>query len=135
MTATVLYNDRVTAAASAQTSDGQLWLNQNDFAAASGWRPEPEGLCRGDACIRANDDWVNDNGAISLSAFAAHMNQPALHDQANDVWSFGESAGALHDQMFSLTAPDFTLPDLDGNMHSLSDYRGKKVFMFSWGSY
>ena len=27
----------------------------------------------------------------------------------------------------SLDAPDFSLPDLDGKMHSLSDYRGKKV--------
>ncbi|MCC7122956.1 MAG: redoxin domain-containing protein [Gammaproteobacteria bacterium] len=37
--------------------------------------------------------------------------------------------------MMSLEAPDFTLPDLDGRLHSLSDYRGKKVFLFSWGSY
>ena len=28
-----------------------------------------------------------------------------------------------------------TLPDIDGKLHSLSDYRGKKVFLFSWGSY
>ena len=27
-------------------------------------------------------------------------------------------------------APDFTLPDQNGNMHSLSDYRGKKVILY-----
>ena len=27
-------------------------------------------------------------------------------------------------------APDFTLPDQDGNMHSLSEYRGKKVILY-----
>ena len=27
-------------------------------------------------------------------------------------------------------APDFTLPDKDGKMHSLSDYRGKKVIVY-----
>jgi peroxiredoxin len=32
-------------------------------------------------------------------------------------------------------APDFTLPDLDGRMHSLSDYRGKKVFLLAWASW
>ena len=27
-------------------------------------------------------------------------------------------------------APDFTLPDQDGNLHSLSDYRGQKVILY-----
>ena len=27
-------------------------------------------------------------------------------------------------------APDFTLPDQDGTMHSLSDYRGRKVVLY-----
>ena len=27
-------------------------------------------------------------------------------------------------------APDFTLPDQNGNVHSLSDYRGKKVVLY-----
>ena len=28
------------------------------------------------------------------------------------------------------TAPDFTLPDQEGQMHSLADYRGKKVILY-----
>ena len=28
------------------------------------------------------------------------------------------------------TAPDFTLPDQDGNPHTLSEYRGKKVILY-----
>ena len=27
-------------------------------------------------------------------------------------------------------APDFTLPDQNGDMHSLADYRGKKVLLY-----
>ena len=27
-------------------------------------------------------------------------------------------------------APDFTLPDQNGDMHSLEDYRGKKVLLY-----
>lgn len=27
-------------------------------------------------------------------------------------------------------APDFTLPDQDGTMHSLSQYRGRKVILY-----
>ena len=29
-----------------------------------------------------------------------------------------------------IQAPDFTLPDQNGNRHSLSDYRGKKVVLY-----
>jgi peroxiredoxin len=32
-------------------------------------------------------------------------------------------------------APDFTLPDLEGRLHSLRDYRGRKVFLCSWASW
>jgi alkyl hydroperoxide reductase subunit AhpC len=34
-----------------------------------------------------------------------------------------------------VAAPDFTLPDLDGNLHSLSDHRGEKVVLLSWASF
>jgi hypothetical protein len=52
-----------------------------------------------------------------------------------DTVAFGASVNARRDDLLSTQAPDFTLPDLDGKLHSLSDYRGKKVFLFSWGSY
>ena len=29
-----------------------------------------------------------------------------------------------------IEAPDFTLPDQNGEMHSLSDYRGQKVILY-----
>ena len=32
-------------------------------------------------------------------------------------------------------APDFTLPSLDGRRVSLSDYRGKRVVLFTWASW
>ena len=32
-------------------------------------------------------------------------------------------------------APDFTLPDVDGVPRSLSQLRGKKVFLATWASW
>ena len=34
-----------------------------------------------------------------------------------------------------LDIPDFSLPDRDGKMHKLSDFRGKKVLVITWASW
>lgn len=31
--------------------------------------------------------------------------------------------------------PDITLPDLDGNAHSLAQHRGKRLLVFMWASW
>ena len=132
---TVLYDDRSTTVSRATDDGAALWLSPGEFADATGWKPEPQGLCKGDACIQTRDEWCDDAGNFDLTAFAAHLNQPLVRDEASDTWSFGESASTRSNELLSLQAPDFTLPDLDGKQHSLSDYRGKKIFLYSWGSY
>jgi len=74
-------------------------------------------------------------GPLDLAAFAGPLDCPVVRDEEHAVWAFGESAAARQADLTSVEARDFTLPDLDGNMHSLSDYRGKKVFLHSWASY
>jgi hypothetical protein len=132
---TVLYDDRVSEGLDATGTGDHLWLAPADFARATGWKLETQGLCRGDACVQLNPAWRNSQGQLDLCAFARHMGQPVVHETAQNAYAFGESAGTRHAALASGVAPDFTLPDLDGKLHSLSDYRGKKVFLFSWGSY
>jgi hypothetical protein len=72
---------------------------------------------------------------FNLAALARLLGQPVVHEDAHGVWSFGESAHARSEAMRSLRAPDFTLPDLEGRLHSLTDYRGKKVFLVFWASW
>lgn len=130
---TLLYDERVTTLPAAEVKGEALWLTAADLRSATGWKLETEGLCRGDACVRVDAAWRDGAGRIDLSAFARHMGQPITRDDT--VWAFGASVNTRHDALFSLDAPDFSLPDLDGVMHALSDYRGKKVFLHSWGSY
>lgn len=132
---TILYDDRVTDVTSAKVSGEQLWLTPAELRAVTGWKLETEGLCKDAACVRVDQQWLDAAGRINLSAFAGHLGQPVTREPAHDAWAFGESVSARRDALFGLEAPNFTLPDLDGKLHSLSDYRGKKVFMYSWGSY
>ena len=71
------------------------------------------------------------HGRIDLTALSAYLGQSMVRD--DDALAFGESVATRHDALFSLQAPDFTLLDIDGKLHSLSDFCGKKVLMYSWG--
>ncbi len=138
MSVTILYEDHAAVAARDAREDGdRLLLSPGDFEAATGWVLKPQGLCRDEACLMlpADGSWVDGEGRIDLAAFSRHFQRPVVHDEEHSIWSVGASADARADALLSLEAPDFTLPDVDGKPHSLSDFRGKRVFMFSWGSY
>jgi len=59
------------------------------------------------------------------------------------AFSAGAQAADLEDLLFDLqliplggeTPPAFTLESLDGKKVSLSDYRGKPVFLYFWASW
>ena len=61
--------------------------------------------------------------------------RPVALDEAERVAYLGVSAAERGRQLASLEAPDFTLPDLDGRLHSLRDHRGVKVFLVAYGSW
>lgn len=137
MTVTVLYEGVTHEVAGAATGDGRLWLTPQDLAAATGWEWKPVGMCRGDACVPVppGESWQGDDGRIDVTAFTSYLGHPVVHDAKHDVWAFGDRPDVRAARLQSLEAPEFTLPDLDNNLHSLSDYRGSKVFLLAWASY
>jgi hypothetical protein len=140
--ATVIYEARTSDVPAAEATGGDLWLPSAALAGATGWELKPEGICRDEMCIpvpadraaalvreREDEDWLN------LAEFARYMGLPSAHDSSGQIWSFGASPQALQSNLAGLEAPDFTLPDIEGRNHSLSDYRGKKVFLLLWSSW
>ncbi|MEN3272868.1 MAG: hypothetical protein V7636_1629 [Actinomycetota bacterium] len=92
---------------------------------ATGWAMKPEGLCRDDICVLVPDDVRGDPVALW-----DRLGWPAV-SSGEDAY-LGEAATARADALVGTIAPDFTLRDLNGVEHSLSDHRGKKVFVASW---
>jgi hypothetical protein len=139
MAVTLIYDNRASRAPSAVENGGDLWLSFEDLRASTGWEQKPEGLCLGDRCVPVppsrTSEFIAADGRFNLSAFARYLEQPVVHDDTASVWLFGESADVRGQALRSLEAPDFRLPDLDGNLHALSDYRGKKVLLLSWASW
>lgn len=139
MPTTVIYGDKTSQVASASAQGDNLWLSLDDVHRATGWELKPEGVCKGEICVpippRRHDEFVRADKSFNLGAFARHLGQPVAYDAVHAVWFFGEGSDARRNHLRSLEAPDFTLPDIDGKKHSLSDYRGKKVLLLSWASW
>ena len=101
-----------------------------------GWQLKPEGLCRGEVCVPVRDrSKLLVDGAIDLSGFAEALGRPLALDAAEGAAAIGTAAADRAAQLLSLEAPDFTLPDLEGKLHSLSDHRGKKVLLIAYASW
>jgi hypothetical protein len=140
MSVTIIYGDHPVSVASATTEGNNLWLSLDDLRATTGWELKPQGVCLGEVCVpipagRETDFVRADGKQFNLTALARQLNQPAVHDDAYAVWFFGEAANARDNAWQSLQAPDFMLPDLDGQWHSLSEYRGRKILLVSWASW
>ncbi len=113
-----------------------VWLSFNALKTALGWERKPEGLCQGDVCIPVEDeeDLLSDDG-VDLAALAELLTRPLALDPEERVAYLGEAARDQSAQLMSLRAPDFSLPDLDGKLHSLSDQRGRKVLLVAYASW
>lgn len=118
------------------TSLDPLTVSVDDFAGATGWVLKPEGFCRGDVCVPVRDSSVQtSDGGINVQAAATALRRSAVFDSMRGIAALGESARDLGDQMSSLVAPDFTLPDIDGNPVSLHSFNRRKVLLLAWSSW
>jgi len=134
----IIFGERVTAGVEADVKADQLWLSAGDFKRVSGWEYKPQGFCKGDVCVPIPDARKSEfvpGDLYNLAALANLLGQPVVADGAHHAWCFGEAASERKRMLTSLDAPDFSLPDLDGKMHSLSEHRGKKVLLVSWASW
>ena len=116
----------------------QLWISREVISELTGWQLKPEGLCKGEVCTpldAAVTDRLVDGDLIHASGLWESLGRPVLRDSDATTWMIGEAAADRSRRLESLEAPDFTLPDIEGKLHSLSDFRGTKVFLSTWASW
>jgi hypothetical protein len=139
--ATIVYDDTATDLAAASEDAGQLWITTADLKRATRFEVKPQGVCRDELCFplpkARQQEFVRKTPPVSwfnMTAFAALVHQPVAHDAALSAWYFGLRSDQRQ-QLSSLQAPDFTLPDLHGKLHRLSDFEGKKILLVTWASW
>jgi len=141
MTATRLrlFDDGQEVSLDASVEDGRVRISPDVLKTGLGWELKPEGLCQGATCIpvRDRDALVPDaaRGDVDLEAFAAALGRPIAVEAGAGVAAIGVAADERAARIATLEAPDFELPDLSGEMHRLSDHRGKKVLLIAYASW
>lgn len=132
---TVIDDGRISQVAAA-AEHASVRLSPAALHTALGWDVKPQGLCKGDRCVPTSDhpDLATADG-IDLGRFAQLLSRPIATDIEERVAYIGVAAADRAAQLTSLEAPDFTLPDLDGTLHSLSDYVGRKLLLVAYASW
>ena len=115
-----------------------VWaLDPAQFAELTGWELKPEGLCAGDVCapLFQRDRVITADGRIIVEEAAPLIGRTMVVDAPRGVAAMTASAASRSAEMVSLDAPDIALPDLDGNLVSLGDFRRRKLVFLAWSSW
>ena len=115
---------------------GNLGVSANSFSHATGWTLKAEGLCKDEVCVPVRDTaTMSDSVSIDVAEFARVTGRKTVIDAARNVVALGEQASARAESMATLDAPNFTLPDINGNLVSLSDFAHRKKLILAWSSW
>jgi hypothetical protein len=139
---TVLYQDRVVEIARTLADPNDLWVAPDDLPRVNDFVLKPEGACLAELCIPVRQDRDSElfvtragQGWFNVSELARRLQQAFVVDHEHAVWSFGNIPVTRNTFLQSAMAPDFALPDRDGKLVRLSDFRGKKVLLITWASW
>jgi len=139
---TVLYDDQVIEIERTLADPNDLWVVPEDLSRVNRFELKPEGACLDELCVpvlqdrdsemfvtRAGQPWFN------VTELARKLEQAYVADHDRHVWSFGEIPVTRTSFLRSAMAPDFELPNREGELVRLSDFRGKKVLIITWASW
>jgi len=111
-------------------------VSSEALEAALGWHLKPEGLCKGDICMPVGDraSIMHANG-VNLVAVAHLLGSETLVDPDSSIVAVSVPAQSRHQALIGRQAADFTLPDLDGNLHSLNDFAGHRRLLVAFATW
>lgn len=135
--ATVLVGDRVEKLGDVGDLDSPR-LETSDLKRLFGLELKPQGVCWEEVCLplsAAERSAIVDGDGAKLLPLAARVKMAVIVDKPRGLISAGPIEIKEASEWQSAKAPDFALPDKDGKPVKLSDYRGKKVLVFTWASW
>lgn len=139
---TVLFDDRVTEVERTLPDADDLWVLPADLPRVNGFELKPEGACLDELCVPVRQDRDSElfvrrggEGWFNVTGLARMLQQAYAVDHDHSVWSLGQIPVTRTRFLNAAMAPDFELPNREGELVRLSDFRGKKVLVVTWASW
>jgi hypothetical protein len=115
---------------------GRVLTSPEGIRAALGWELKPEGLCRDDRCVLVPPDvGGRDGGPLDLVAIAGLLGSSSLVDESHGVIAVGVPSSDRRQALTGRIAPDFSLPDLEGTVHTLEQFKDRKRLLVAFASW
>lgn len=120
----------------ARVSGGRVYLAPAALQSALGWELHDGALCKDTMCVPVPAGAALETAdGLDLAEVARVLLRPLALDAEEGAAFLGTAADDRRRSLQSLEAPDFSLPDLSGRRHSLSEYRGRKVLLVAYASW
>jgi hypothetical protein len=118
------------------TESKELYVDLEQFEEATGWHLDDRGLCKDERCIPVgNADSITKDNAIRLRQFSELVGCAYASNLDPSVAAIGPEYDQYTSMIESTDAPDFSLPNLEGDQISLSNFEGNKIFLLVWASW
>jgi hypothetical protein len=120
----------------AHVVDGRVLTGAAGIATALGWELKPEGLCRGDVCVPVRADaQIGEGERIDLGTVASVLGMATMVDDQAGIMAVSAPAADRRAALKGRVAPGFALPDLDGNLHTLEEFKDRKRLLIAFASW
>jgi peroxiredoxin len=88
--------------------------------------------------IKQNNSWIPllaVGAIIVVGIIVTSKKNSSIADYVDDSGNIVVPSDSSFSKWIGKEAPDFTVTDIEGNKHSLSDYRGRNVMIIFWATW
>jgi peroxiredoxin len=119
----------------AKTVNGRLIIDAAGFHEATSWELKDIGMCNGPVCIPLRGIEVASGDGLDALRLAEVLRRRVIIDEAAESGALGADPHVRTSGLSDRVAPEVLLPDLDGNVHALSDLRGSKAMLVTFATW
>lgn len=115
--------------------DDSVLVDRSSLSDVLGWELKPQGLCRDAECVPVTIDDLVYEDSVDLGAAAKAVGVESVLAQDAGLVALSVPSSTRSEALRGRCAPEFSLPDLAGEDHSLEQFAGRKRLLVAFASW
>ena len=115
--------------------DDLVLVDRESLPGVLGWDLKPQGLCRQSECVPVTETDLLHGDYVDLRAAATAVGVTSMLADDTDLVALSVPSQTRSDALSGRRAPNFVLPDLDGEDRSLEQFAGRKRLLVAFASW